>query len=53
MLKSFCKTYKNGGKNMNKEFILDLAKKIYAVDSPTGYTKEVIALLQEIAEDMG
>lgn len=38
---------------MNKQYILDFAKKIFAVDSPSGYTKTVIQLLKKEAEELG
>ena len=38
---------------MNKDFILDLTKKILTIDSPSGYSKNVISLIKEYCVDLG
>ena len=38
---------------MNKSYILDFAKKVLAIDSPSGYTKKVIEMLEKEAHELG
>ncbi|MGN1344151.1 MAG: M42 family metallopeptidase, partial [Traorella sp.] len=38
---------------MNKKRFIDFAKKLYAVDSPSGYTKNAIHFLDEEAKSLG
>lgn len=39
--------------NINKEYVLDIAKKLLAIDSPSGYTKHAINFLEKEAESLG
>lgn len=38
---------------MNKEYVLNFAKQLLSIDSPTGYTKKAIAFLEAEARNMG
>ena len=38
---------------MNKDYVLNMAKRILSIDSPSGYTKSAIEFLKEEAESMG
>ena len=38
---------------MNKEYVVAFAKKLLAIDSPTGYTKKAIDFVEEEAKRFG
>ena len=38
---------------MEKEYVLDFAKKLLSIDSPTGYTKKAIDFVEEEANRLG